>query len=330
MKVMKKYMIMCMAVVALLFASCKNEDISISREVNFEVNPYKVISEFSQHQVNDDDFDFLSGDWLRVHLFVYDTKGDLVASDVQFLSGYRSTMNSKFNLADGNYIVVATSDVTSLSNGNVSFEYWEFSGENRLADLRITDASGLIGWDDKILGVTSNQVSVNANNVNHSIDVNPAGALFLVHTNGIHNFSDVISYHLYVDKNSDYCSFGNDGTMIPTINAGTTYNWQLSTQSTSSSGNNYYSYRFVLPLGNTNFIWFAKINDDGSGYLLDDTHNQVNVKLGKMYNCIFDIPNLTCDLYEFTDGMKFYLPSGFENSRKLGQFKSLSMDKSVK
>ena len=57
MRVMKKYMIMCMAVVALLFASCKNEDISISREVNFEVNPYKVISEFSQHQVNDDDFD---------------------------------------------------------------------------------------------------------------------------------------------------------------------------------------------------------------------------------------------------------------------------------
>ena len=69
---MKKYMIMCMAIVALLFASCKNEDISISREVSFEVNPYGVISDFVNHQVHEDDFDFLSGDWLRVHLFVYD------------------------------------------------------------------------------------------------------------------------------------------------------------------------------------------------------------------------------------------------------------------
>ena len=328
---MKKYMIMCMAVIAIMLSSCKNEDISISREVSFEVNPYGVIEDFVKHQVYEEDLEtFYSGDKLRVQLFVYDNNGELVASNIQYLDGYRSTMNSTFELADGTYTVVATSDVTTMIGMDVSFEYWEFSGMNRLADLRITDASGLIGMEDKILGVVSNRVSVNASSVSHSIDVKPAGALILVHTNGIHSFSDVISYHLYVDKNSDYCSFGNDGTMTPTINSGTTYNWQLSMQNTSSSGNNYYSYRFVLPLGNTNFIWFAKIDDDGSGFLLDDTHNQVNVKIGKMYNCIFDIPNLTCDFYEFTDGMKASIPSMLENCREKGQFKSQSMDSCLK
>ena len=48
---MKKYMIMSMAVLALLFASCKNEDISISREVSFEVNPYEVINKFVNNEV---------------------------------------------------------------------------------------------------------------------------------------------------------------------------------------------------------------------------------------------------------------------------------------
>lgn len=330
MKVMKKYMIMCMAVVALLLASCKNEDISISREVHFEVNPYTVISEFDKHKIHDDDFDFANGDWLRVHLFVYDASGNLTASDLQYLSGYRSTMNSTFELADGSYTVVATTDVATLNHENVSFEYWEFTGMERLTDLRITDASGYIGWDDKILGVGSSRITVSAGHVNHSVNVSPAGALVLVHTNGIHNFSDVISYHLWVDKSSDYCSFGNDGSMNPTINAGSTYNWQLSVQNTSSSGNNIYTYRFVLPLGNANFIWFAKVDEDGSGFLLDDTYNQVNIRLGKMYNCVFDIPNLTCDFYEFTDDMMNPMVSNAERSRIMGQSKWLSKERCEK
>lgn len=35
---MKKYVVFCLAVIALLMGSCKNEDISISREVTFDVN----------------------------------------------------------------------------------------------------------------------------------------------------------------------------------------------------------------------------------------------------------------------------------------------------
>ena len=67
---MKKYMIMCMAVIAIMLSSCKNEDISISREVSFEVNPYGVIEDFVKHQVYEEDLEtFYSGDKLRVQLF---------------------------------------------------------------------------------------------------------------------------------------------------------------------------------------------------------------------------------------------------------------------
>lgn len=328
---MKKYMFMCMAVMAILLSSCKNEDISISRKVTFEVNPYTVISEFAKHQVYENDLEmFAEGDWLRVHLFVYDVNGNLVASDMQYLSGYRSTMNASFELADGAYSVVATTDIATLSGGDVVFEYWTFSGTDRLTNIKITDASGKIGWDDKILGLTCDQVTVSSDKTIHTINVKPAGALVVVHTIGIHYYSDVISYHLVLDKNSDYWSLDSNGLMIPTINTGTTYNWQLSVQNTSSSSDNDYSYRFVMPLGNTNFIWFAKMKEDGSGLLLNDTHNLINIKLGKMYNCVFDIPNIVCDFYEFTDGMKGTLMPESENARIVKQSKWLSLDNCVK
>lgn len=295
---MKNYMIMCMAVVALLFASCKNEDISISREVSFEVNPYTVIKDFVKHQVYEDDLEtFSSGDMLRVHLFVYDTNGDLVASDMQYLNGYRSTMNSKFELADGIYSVVATSDVATLSSGDVAFEYWEFTGYKQLSELKIKD-SGYLGQEDKILGVSFEKITVAAGQINHIINLVPAGALIVVQFNGIHSFSDVVTYRLLVNKNSDYCSFSN-GDYQPVINESTTYNWQLDFINVSNypNNNNLYGYKFVLPLGRTDFIWRAELDD--SYLLLDDTYNKVDIKQGKMYNCVFAISEITCDFYEF-------------------------------
>lgn len=73
---MKKHIYLFVTLAALLLASCKNEDISISREVSFEVNPYTVIKDFLKHQVYEDDLEtFYSNDKLRVHLYVYDAGG---------------------------------------------------------------------------------------------------------------------------------------------------------------------------------------------------------------------------------------------------------------
>ncbi|MBR1514439.1 MAG: hypothetical protein IJ622_09135 [Bacteroidales bacterium] len=294
---MKKYVIVCLAVVAILLASCKNEDISISREVFFEVKPYGTIQEFVKHQVYEDDLEtFSTGDKLRVNLFVYDSKGVLTASETKYVDDYRSTMNSTFDLADGVYTVVATSDVTTMSGGDVSFEYWEFSGTNNLSELKIKDA-GYMGWDDKILGVSYEQITVASGKTNYSIDLEPAGALVVIQHNGIHTFNDVVSYELEVNKSSDYCSFGNGGFQ-PVINESATYNWRLSNLVVGNySGNNIYSYKFVLPLGKTDFVWVAYLEE---GYLLlDETHNILDIKQGKMYNCVFNIPELSCEFYEF-------------------------------
>jgi hypothetical protein len=265
--------------------------------VSFEVNPYGAIQEFVKHQVYEDDLEtFSTGDKLRVNLFVYDNKGELAASAKQYLEGYRSTMNSTFDLADGVYTVVATSDVTTMSGGEVSFEYWEFSGTNKLSELKIKDC-GYLGWDDKILGVSYKTITVASGKTNYSIELEPAGALIVVQHNGIHSFDDVVSYELDVNKTSDYCSFGNGGFQ-PVINESSTYNWRLNNLVVGNySGNNIYSYKFVLPLGKTDFIWLAFLEE---GYLmLEDTHNTVNIKQGKMYNCVFNIPEISCDFYEF-------------------------------
>lgn len=298
---MKKYMIMCMALVAIVLSSCKNEEISIAREVRFEVRPYGVIADFVKHQVYEGDLEtFYASDMLRVNLFVYDNKGELVASDKQYLTGYRSTMNTTFDLADGEYTVIATSDVTTMHGGEVSFEYWEFSGINRLSDLRIKDLN-YVGSDDKILGVSYETITVASGNVNYSIKLEPAGALFVVQHNGIHAFSDVVTYELDVNKSSDFCSFA-DGGFQPIISEATTYNWKVDEIIVGNypDYNNIYSYRFVLPLGNTDFEWLAILKE---GYLyLDQTHNAVNIKQGKMYNCVFTIPSLTCEFYEFSEG----------------------------
>ena len=108
---MKKYMIMCMAVVALLFASCKNEDISISREVTFTVNPYDVINGFVNNQANEGDLDMLSSSYrIRTQVFAYDADGKLVDHEVNYLKDYHSTMDVSFDLPDGNYIAIAKID----------------------------------------------------------------------------------------------------------------------------------------------------------------------------------------------------------------------------
>lgn len=310
---MKKHIYLFAVLAALLLASCKNEDIDISRKVVFEVNPYTVIKDFLKHQVYEDDLEtFYSNDKLRVHLYVYDAGGDLVASDMQYLNDYRSTMNSKFELADGMYTVVATSDIVTLSGGDVAFEYWEFSGFRKLSDLKIKDV-GYLGYEDKILGVSCEKITIATEKVNHAININPAGALFVINHIGIHTFNDVITYEMLVNKNSDFCSFSN-GYYLPVCNESTYYNWRLSTLDVDDfSGNNIYSYKFTLPLGKTDFVWYAFCED--GDFFLDETHNRVNVEQGKMYNCVFNIPDISCDFTVFDDNKSMSFGEGLVRVR---------------
>ena len=296
---MKKHIFFVMAAVALLLVSCKNEDITISREVSIKVNLYSVIEDFAKHQYHEGDLEtFAQGDKLRVHLFVYDENGVLVGSDMKYLEGYRSTMVSSFDLEVGKYTVVATSDVATLSGGELSFTYWEFLGSGKLSELKIKDKN-YMGRDDKILGVSCEEIEVASGQTSFSVDVKPAGALVVIHHKGIHYLHDVLSYELDMKKLPDYGKFV-DGKFIPVIQESDSYDWRLNNLVVKDYDiDNVYSYKFVLPLGETDFIWIKVLGD---GYvILNETHTVVDIQKGKTYNCVFSIPDTTCEFYAFDD-----------------------------
>ena len=284
---MKKYMIISMAVLALLFASCKNEDISISREVSFEVNPYEVINKFVNNEVNSGDLVDIGSQYsVRVNLFVYDSKGVLEDSEVKYCSNYRETMNATFDLNDGEYIVIATTDVVKY-NGNVTFEYWNFSGKEHLSELKITDA-GYLGSDVKILGIGHEKITVGSGNTTNHITLKPAGALIIAHVWDINHYNIVDVYNLLSNKSSASCSFNNDGTYNTFIEEATFYRWYVKRfypSDFSSYGG--YGYQFFLPLGDTHFMWEAETNEGSSVDMTDDM--SLDIKAEKTYQFTLDL-----------------------------------------
>lgn len=286
---MKKYMIMCMAVLAIMLSSCKNEDISISREVTIAVNPYDVINGFVNNQVNEGDLDLLPSSYrLRVQVYLYDTDGKLVDYDVDYLRDYHSTMDASFDLSDGNYIAIATTDVVEY-NGSVTFEFWNFEGKEKLTELKINHA-GYLGYESKILGVGRQNVNVQHGQTEFSIQLEPQGALALCIVWGIHSFNDVTSYNLMTNRAFKCCSFKSDGT------------WEISCEEVifnkyvhCFNPNNYssyggYGYQFI-PAGGSSYRWDAETT---SGELEDITGGTKSLSLvsGKTYQFELLLPEL--------------------------------------
>lgn len=284
---MKKYMIMCMAVVALLFASCKNEDISISREVTFSVNPYDVINGFVNNQANEGDLDLLSNSYrVRTQVYVYDTDGKLVDYDVDYLKDYHSTMNALFDLPDGNYIAIATTDVVEY-NGSVDFEFWKFEGKEKLTELKINHA-GYLGYEHKILGVGRQNVNVQNGQTEYSIRLEPQGALALCIVWGIHSFDNVTSYDMMTNRSFKCCSFNSDGTWEMSCEEAifNKYVFRFNPNNYTSYGG--YGYQFI-PASGSNFRWDAETT---SGHQEDitDGPKSLNVASGNTYQFELFLP----------------------------------------
>lgn len=297
---MKKYVVFCLAVIALLMGSCKNEDISISREVTFDVNPYEVISGFVPNEYLTGDLESLPTGWkLRVHVLVYDQKGDLVDSEIRYLDDYNSTMNASFELADGQYIVVATSDAVKY-NGGVTFEYWEFSGKDRLSDFQITDGTYYNTDGRKILGAGNKKFILGAGQTTFHIDMEPQGALVFELVRGLHEYDEITAFELLMNKRPNSVSFSNDGSTNIYVTDLTSMYWHLCEFDPENfSSLHGYGYEFLLPTGRTNFVWNTQWAD-GSSMELTDVMT-LEVGSGKMYQFVLDMENLTSYYGEMGD-----------------------------
>jgi hypothetical protein len=300
---MKKYIIMATVAMAMLFASCKNEDIKVSRNVNFKVNPYEVISGFD-FEISEGELESFSTNYkLRVHLLAYDEYGFLQAHDVQYLTNYQSIMNSTLILNDGKYTAVAITDVVQYDEG-VTFKYWDITGMDRLSDLKVTD-QGYIGLQYKILGISNYAFEVKEGSVDHTIRVQPAGALILVFLDNMHYYSNMVRYQLDMSKSSDYCTFNSDGSYEVAIeNNGGDYDWRLDYFEPEDypSYNAVYDYCFVLPLGRTNFRWFAKDKTDTWYYAGGEL--SANIKIGEEYAAYLGLGDEVTAYMELVNGGK--------------------------
>ena len=307
---MKKYMIMCMAVVALLFASCKNEDISISREVSFNVNPYTVIRDFAKHELNSGDLVTpYPGDRVRVNLFIYDADGHLVGSEMDYFRDYSQTMFTTKELADGNYTIVA---ITSCVESNYN-EYWIIKGTEDITNLQISwneDNDYYFGYFT-ILGVAQQQIEVSSGHTSYNIDVKPAGSLAINRIRDIHYYNNVYYYVMYGNRDDINFSFNSFGDY--TCNSlENSYFPQCLNNTINPNANEFanYSgvarYAFLLPTGRTSFRWEALFEDESLGTLYGAISDELslNVQSGKTYEFVFYLSTLDFSVTELGDGMK--------------------------
>ena len=288
---MKKNIFLAIASVALLLASCKNEDISISREISFQVNPYTVVSEFAKYEVNTGDVQSLPDVCrLRTHLLVYDKDGNLVKSEQSNLQDYLAKMNVNVELSDGNYTAVAITYVVVVSGETAGVEFWSVSGTDRLANLTVTKNAEVWAYQYGILGIQTEQVAVGTGKNTITIDVKPAGAFVVNWIYNLHQYdSEVQYYQPFMTKESTSCTFGSDGNYTANYNQSTDYIYPIMEQVWPQYYEfvTVYTYSFFLPFGQTAFRWEALLTDNQYVSLFNEPTG--NIQQGKCYQFAMDL-----------------------------------------
>ena len=326
---MKKYISMMVVCLAIL-SSCTNEDISVGNLVTVKVNPSGVIAPF-EYEMNPGDLENISESHkLRTRIFVYDKDGLLKASETQYLAGYSNIMTSSLELPKGTYTAIAITDVVEMSSSDVTFEYWNVSGEDVISQLMVTDA-GYIGYKNKILGVGKQTISVGDKNGEFMVKCSAAGAVCLVYYCNIHTFSDVEQYGVLMTKTSDNISFNESGNYDVSIeSSGTNFSWWLGKLSPKdySSYKNIYSYLFVLPMSKVT-LQFVADTDDDRYYLAEKS--TMNLEAGREYLMMLDLDDedygITSLFMELSDDN--YAPQMRSLEQYVGKFDTQMCNQSV-
>lgn len=306
---MKKYISM-LAVCLAILSSCTNEDITFGSMVTVKVNPSGVIAPF-EYEIYPGELESIDEPYkLRTRIFVYDKNGLLKASDTQYLANYSNIMTTSLALSKGTYTAIAITDVVKLSDSEVTFEFWNLSGENVISELKVTDA-GYIGSQYKILGVGKQTISVGDKSEEFMVKCSSAGAICLVRYRNIHRFSDVKKYGVLMTKSSDCISYNKSGDYEVSVkNNGSDFGWWLDYMEPADfTSKNVYDYLFVLPMNRVTLQFIADSEDDNRYYL--GTKTTMDFVAGKQYLVMLNLEDETAN-YEittqFTDLSDYYAP----------------------
>lgn len=279
---MKKILYSLIAVLAMVMSSCSNDDIEVLHSVNIKVNPSKVISTFTYEYQPGELESFPDGYKLRVRLLAYDTKGVLKDSATQYLTNYGSIAGYNLKLEEGDYTLVAITDVVEIKGNDVNLEYWHLKNRENLSETQLSDA-GLIGGQHKILGIESKNFTIDKTNKECILYPQAVGALCYVVFHNIHQFPDVKQYSLEMTKASDFLQFNGSGEWLPSVkNNDGSFDWYLAyTEPEETESYGTYGYYFMLPMPNVNFKFTY---DDTNGDSHDLTQKStVSLEAGVEY-----------------------------------------------
>lgn len=288
--IMKKYIYLLAITFATILSSCSNDDITISNNITFKVNPATVVDNL--YERNAGDLTALdSGSKLIVSLFIYDEKGILINKVSNEYSAYTHMMTTDIYLPSGHYTAVATSHIKG------SVDYWSFSGMDQLSTLKITD-NGYIGGKSKILGLTIKDIIIGSNSETVNVNIENAGAVALVRFYQWNKYSNVSTYSLMGKQACDYVSFDNQGAKDYSIKSETSYKFYKIKYDYDSNYSGASGYFFTFPIKNASFRFYAETTDNEwvpmGPEFVDD------VRIGESYYFEYDFENDEAHWYNMT------------------------------
>lgn len=310
---MKKINSLLAVLVAVLMASCSNDDIPMDKAVTFKINPSTVVNnlyEYTPGALSSLDSD----ESLHVSLYVYNEAGVLVAKESQDFSDYTHVMNSVQNLGYGDFTVVATTHVTS------SVDYWTFSGQQNLSTFSVKD-NGYIGGSGKILGLTTQHVTITENTSDININVEIAGAVALARCMNWNRYSDVEYFGILANKSCDELTLDNQGESHFSVDTKSDYAYYMIRWEYDSNYNGAYGYVFMFPMDNVKMSFMAEVTSGElltiGNYCIDD------IMLGHSYVFAYDVTDNANYWEDMTYGgrsSKDVLEPSFENDKLFSNF----------
>lgn len=254
---MKKYLFLAALLLTALatttFTACSNDDIEISHAVNVDVKLSSVVAPFSYNLPTETVKSMASIYKLRVRLLAYDSNGAKVFDATQIKANYDEIASASLNLPDGQYTLLAITDVvriTDASSATIDREYWKVNDDDKLTSLTI-EKLNFNPYKYSMLGIGSKQVILNGTQQYYSLEPNPAGALICLDATSIKstitftNGSSVRAYALQANKYANYVKFNDKGehSVVPATTSPSLY-MQFDKD---SSGDTYQNYCFFLP-----------------------------------------------------------------------------------
>ena len=274
---MKKYLSFFVFAIAIIVSSCSNDDIAISKTVNFTVDPSTVVAGFSIAEENPGDLVRFDQTYkLNLQLLIYNEDGDLVKKFADSFSNYNVQMKSSTFLSPGRYTAVAISYLGS---------HWHIDQEDHLEGMRIVNA-GLIGTKSKFLGAKVVEFDVYNEIADIPIQLSALGTVMVVRFYNSYRFFDggfPNGIGLISNKKVESIEYDRSGTyhMIEESRNGSFFVTNVYVEPEKATTGVVYGYVYLLPTSNMSFTFYGDRDSETSVPI--GSRGLLNIENGKCY-----------------------------------------------